>query len=131
MRWLLLTVLTGVASVALAIALAASASTHATRLTGTTGPGQKITLTKGGKAFDYLKPGTYAITVRDRSSRHGFTLSGRTDTGRIVRSITISAVRFIGTRTVTVTLQPGVYNYYCPAHAKPWLGGMGGSFRVD
>ena len=129
MRWLLLSVLTGVTAVGLITALAAPASTDAMRLVGTTGPGRTITLTRAGKTFDYLKRGRYAITIRDRSAKHGFWYSMHLDTGVHTPTKTITTARFVGSRTVTVTLQPGLFYYSCPVH---WRVGMHGrQFRVE
>jgi plastocyanin len=90
-----------------------------TRLNGTVGPGFTITLTKGGQAVETLKPGEYAIKVRDRSENHNFHLKGpgvdkKTAVGREV------------TVTWNVTLQRGKYRFQCDPHASS----MNGSFTV-
>jgi hypothetical protein len=137
---LLLIVAAGPAAVALVSSLPAPASTNVTRLVGTTGPGFMITLKKGGKDVDYLRRGRYTITVRDRSSKHGFRLTSRRQVPggwTVGLDVRITSVRFVGRKTVTVTLKPGVHDYTCPAHGKP--GGydppigydMAGSFRVE
>ena len=112
-------------SLALAAALTAvsvavaSASTTATKLVGTDGPGFTITLTKAGKKVKTLKPGKYAISIRDKSNIHNFHLTGpglnkKTDVG------------YVGSKTWTVTLKKGTYKYICDPHASV----MKGSFKV-
>ncbi len=118
MKRLLLTA----ALLALAVPLAAPASTTATKLTGTTGPGLTITLKKAGKKVTTLKRGSYSITVSDRSSSHDFVLSGPG-----IKNKMITGLSFKGTKTVTVTLKKGTYTYFCTPHRKA---GMKGSFRV-
>jgi hypothetical protein len=127
---------TGAAGIALVSAMAAPASSDATRLVGTTGPGFTITLKKGGKDVDYLKRGRYAITVRDRSSKHGFRLTSRRQVPggwTVGLDIRITSLRFVGRKTVTVALKPGLHDYSCPAHAYGYvsLSGMSHSFRVE
>jgi hypothetical protein len=121
-----LIVVAGMAAIALVSAMAAPASTDATRLIGTTGPGRTITLKKDGKELLYLKQGRYTITVRDRSSKHGFRLNSNWQVGVNLR---ITSVRFVGTKTVTATLKPSVYYYWCPAHGSHGM--RGPPFRVE
>ena len=66
-----------------------------------------------------LKPGAYAIVVRDRSRAHNFRL-----TGPGVRRAT--RVPFVGTVTWRVTLRAGTYRFRCDPHARA----MRGSFTV-
>jgi hypothetical protein len=106
-----------VATLALAAPLGATSS--ATKLTGTTGPGFTITLKKAGKKVTTLPAGTYPITVQDKSDFHNFSL-----TGPGVKKST--AVSFVGTKTWTVTLKKGKYTYVCMPHASS----MHGSFTV-
>jgi hypothetical protein len=119
-----LIVIAGTAAIALVSAMAAPASSDAMRLLGTTGPGRTITLKKDGKELLYLKQGRYAITVRDRSPKHGFRL-----TSNFGLNIRVTSVRFVGRKTVTVTLKPSVYYYWCPAHG--YHGMRGPPFRVE
>ncbi|HEU6445528.1 MAG TPA: plastocyanin/azurin family copper-binding protein [Gaiellaceae bacterium] len=107
---------------ALALPLSAPAGTNATKLAGTTGPGFTITLKKAGKKVTRLKPGKYTFTVADKSSAHDFVL-----TGPGVRNKRITGLAFRGTRTVTVTLRKGRYEYYCTPHRSM---GMRGFFTV-
>lgn len=112
--------LTLAAALALALALAAPAGAATTKLVGTVGPGFTIKLTKGGKKVTTLKPGTYSITVNDRSTSHNFHLKGP----RVNKS---TSVAFKGTpKAWIVTLRKGTYSYVCDPHSFD----MKGSFRV-
>ena len=91
------------------------------KLTGTVGPGFTITLTKAGKAVKTLKPGSYAITVKDKSSEHNFHIFGPG-----VKNV-VTTVQFVGTKKVTVTLKKGTYTFQCDPHASS---GMKGTFEV-
>ena len=108
---------------ALALALVAAAPTGAatTKLVATVGPQFTITLTKGGKKVTTLKPGTYAITVNDRSSFHNFHLKGPG-----VNKSTGVAFKGTPSKPWTVTLKKGTYTYVCDPHASQ----MKGSFKV-
>ena len=94
----------------LALAAPLGASTSVTKLTGTVGPGFTITLKKGTTKVRTLKPGTYKITVTDKSSIHDFHL-----TGPGVNKM-ITTISFKGTKTVTVKLKKGKYTYKCDPH---------------
>jgi copper binding plastocyanin/azurin family protein len=107
---------------ALALPPTAFALLSATKLSGTTGPGFTITLKKAGKKVRTLKPGKYTITVSDKGDVHDFVL-----TGPGIRRKMITGLAFRGTRTVTVTLKKGRYQYYCTPHQDF---GMRGSFTV-
>ena len=89
------------------------------RLVATVGPGFKINLTRGGRKVTRLKARRYTIVVRDRSSMHNFKLTGP----GIRKSTTVT---FVGTRTWTLRLRPGLHRYVCTPHATV----MRGSFRV-
>jgi Copper binding proteins, plastocyanin/azurin family len=107
---------------ALALPLAAPAGTDATtptKLAGVTGPGFTITVKKAGRKVTRLKPGKYAITVSDRSGLHNFVL-----TGPGIRNRTITGLGFTGTRTATVTLKRGRYEYYCTPHRSMGMKGF-------
>jgi hypothetical protein len=95
---------------------------NATRLTGTTGPGLTITLKKAGKKVTSLTPGSYTITVSDKSTNHNFVL-----TGPGVRNRVITGLAYTGSKTVTLRLRRGTYTYYCTPHRAI---GMKGTFRV-
>lgn len=108
-----------VAALALALPLAASAGTSATRLAGVTGPGFTITVKKAGKRVTTLRPGAYTITVSDKSDDHDFVL-----TGPGIRRKVITGLAFKGSKTVTVTLKRGRYEYYCTPHRSMGMKGF-------
>jgi plastocyanin len=110
------------AAAALLVPPTAFAVISATKLTGTTGPGLTITLKKAGKRVKTLTPGSYTITVSDKSTQHDFVL-----TGPGIRRKVITALTFRGTRTATVRLRRGTYTYYCTPHRSI---GMKGTFTV-
>jgi plastocyanin len=105
---------------ALALVTAAPSTAATTKLVANVGPSFTITLTKGGKKVTSLKPGSYSITVNDKSTFHNFHLMGP---GRVNKKTTVA---FQGKRTWTVTLKKGTYRYVCDPHASQ----MKGSFRV-
>ncbi len=100
-----------VAVLALVLPPTAFAALSATRLAGTTGPGFTITLKKAGKKVKIVTPGKYTITVADKSDDHDFVL-----TGPGIRRKVITGLAFKGTKTVTVTLRKGRYEYFCTPH---------------
>lgn len=114
-------------SLRLAIALAAAAllapGTAAAQnpvLRGVVGPGPTISLTDAsGARVARLQPGTYDLTVDDRSDFHNFHLMGP--------GVDVATdVEFIGTRTFTITVANGTYRYVCDPHAST----MRGQFAV-
>ena len=112
---------------ALAASLALSApalagSTASTPLAGTVGPGFTIKLTKSGTSVKTLKPGSYTLTVKDKSASHDFHIFGP----GVAKVVT--TVPFVGTKTVTVTLKKGTYTFQCDPHAQS---GMKGTFKVS
>ena len=108
------------AALALVAIPTAGSAPAATRLVATVGPGFTITLkTASGTRVRVLKPGTYTITVRDRSNIHNFHLKGpgvNKDSG----------VSVVATRTWTVRFRAGKYVYVCDPHAES----MRGTFTV-
>jgi len=114
-------VLAGTAVAALALVASSSATSSATKLQGDVGPGFTIHLKKAGKTVTKLTPGSYSITVADKSPIHNFHLTGP----GVNKEIT--SVSFQGTKTVTVTLKKGTYKYVCDPHASA----MKGSFKVS
>ena len=104
---------------ALALAPAASPSASATKLSGTTGPGFTITVKKAGKKVARLAPGKYTIAVSDRSAGHDFVL-----TGPGLKRKQVTGLSFTGSRTVTVTLKRGRYEYYCTPHRSMGMKGF-------
>jgi plastocyanin len=115
--------LAGSAAAALAVAVSASAAPKPTLLKGAVGPGFTISLTKGGVKVRSLKAGTYKIVVGDRSTEHNFVLE-KAKGGRFERQIT--SVPFTGTKTFTVKLTPGKWEFYCAPHESA----MRGEFTV-
>ena len=108
------------AIVAALIVPGALASSTATTLNGTDGPGFTITLKKSGVKVTKLKHGTYLIKVADKSNIHDFHLKGPGVDKK-------TGVSFVGTKTWTVTLKAGKYTYVCDPHASF----MKGSFTVS
>jgi plastocyanin len=106
--------------VASAVAASAASAATPTKLVATVGPNFTISLTKAGKRVTTLRPGTYSITVRDRSNFHNFRLRGP---GRVNKATGIGAVT---TKTWSVRLVRGTYRYVCDPHATS----MKGSFTV-
>src|SRR5579885_3099868 len=102
------------AGLAAAVSVARPASTDGT-LQGVVGPGFSITLTQNGTKVTHLDPGTYTITVDDRSADHNFHLSGP----GVDQSTDVAGT---GTTTWTVTLQDGTYSYQCDVHASTMHG---------
>jgi plastocyanin len=110
-----------VAAVAAAlIAVPAYGKSTAVKLTGETGPGYSIEVTKAGKDVKTIKAGTYKLKVEDKSSIHNFHLMGPGVNKK-------TSLTFTGEMTWTVKLKPGKYTYQCDAHASV---GMKGSFKV-
>jgi plastocyanin len=108
----------GAAGVALALSSVAGGGTSVTVLRGTVGPGFTINLTKQGRKVTRLTPGMYRIIVSDRSNIHNFKLekSG----GGLERRAT--SVGFMGSRTITVRLTRGSWEYYCEPHESSMKG---------
>ncbi len=103
-----------------ALALSAPSPAAVPKLTGTVGPGFTITLKRGGKKVTAVKAGAYSITVADKSNIHNFHLIGP----GVNKEIT--AIGFVGTKTVTVRLKKGTYRFICDPH----LTVMKGSFKA-
>jgi plastocyanin len=106
--------------VAAAAALTTSAfARHAMTptLVGTVGPGYTINLTVGGKKVAKLKAGSYTFVLHDRASIHAWSLDGPNGFAK-----DLTAVPFIGTKTVTLKLKAGRYKYYCPPHESIMFG---------
>ena len=64
------------AAIAAMLVLVTAASASTPKLTGTVGPGYKITLTKGGKKVTKLKAGKYTFVISDKASIHNYKLDG-------------------------------------------------------
>jgi plastocyanin len=89
---------------------------------GTVGPGFTIRLSRSGSRVTRLKAGRYAFRVSDRSTAHNFVLERKR--GGFERSIT--SVQFVGTKTLTVNLTKGSWEFYCRPHERT----MRGTFTV-
>ena len=117
-----LTIGTGlVASLLAALALAtwSTATAAPSKLKGTVGPGETISLkTASGKRVSIVSRGTYQLTVTDRSDEHNFYISGP----GLKKQIT--SVGFVGAKTVTVKLRSGKYRFVCTPHADDMHGGF-------
>ena len=106
---------------ALALATWSTAGAAPSKLKGSVGPGETISLkTASGKRVSMVSRGTYQLTVTDRSDEHNFYVSGP----GLKKQIT--SVSFTGTKTVTVKLRPGKYAFVCTPHSDD----MNGVFRV-
>jgi len=105
-----------VVSVSLIVASSAFSQSSAITLKGTVGPGFTITLKKAGKKVTKLKKGTYKFKISDKAASHNFVLSGP-----VKKKLT--TVGFVGTKTVTIKLKKGKYEYYCAPH-KPLMHGF-------
>jgi plastocyanin len=107
------------ATVAL-VAAGAASSTVPPKLLGTVGPGFTISLKQNGKLVRMVKAGRYMFVVSDKASIHDFHLRGPG------LSRVITGVGFTGTKTLTLALKRGTYNYRCDVHPTT----MQGSFKV-
>ena len=92
------------------------------KLRGTVGPGFTISLKRGLVPVKQLKAGKYTFVVSDKAGIHNFVLESPRDVDR-----TLTAVSFVGTKTVTLLLKRGTYTYYCVPHQSS----MHGSFKVS
>lgn len=109
----------GVVLAATAALTTAAFARHAAtlKLVGTVGPGYTINLTVGGEKLVRLKAGTYSFVIHDRASIHAWSLDGPNGFAK-----DLTAVPFMGTKTVTVKLKAGKYKYYCPPHESMMFG---------
>jgi hypothetical protein len=91
----------------------ALASTSATKLAGSVGPGFTIGLKNaGGQKVTTLKAGSYSITISDKASIHDWTL-----TGPGYKSKHLTSLSFVGTKSnIPLTLKAGKYKYFCSLH---------------
>jgi plastocyanin len=109
-----------IAAAGAALSVAAPAGAAAPKLAGTVGPGFTISLKRLAKPIATVKAGSYSITVSDKSNIHNFHLRGP----GVNKEIT--AVGFVGSKTVLVKLAKGTYRFVCDPHAST----MKGSFKV-
>jgi plastocyanin len=89
---------------ALALASVTFAATNANALTGTVGPGFKISMSK-----KTVRAGTYVITIHDLASIHDFHLTGPGVNKK-------TSVAGTGTTKWTVKLKKGTYHFRCDPH---------------
>lgn len=107
--------------VAAALALLAGRGDGAAipRLIGTVGPGFTIDLTDAnGAHVDSVVAGTYDVLVHDLSDEHNFVLGNKATGERPVQT----DVAFVGDRSFTVELVPGLYVYACSPHFETMNG---------
>lgn len=91
------------------------------KLTATVGPGETIALrTPSGAQVRSLKAGRYSITVRDRTAKHNFHVSGAGVNRR-------TGVAQVATVTWTLTLKKGTLRFFSDAAAAK----LRGSVRVS
>jgi plastocyanin len=107
---------------ALVVVAAAAGQTHAPALRAYVDDPGKISLTRNGKPVTHLRAGTYTVVVTDTSADHNFAVR---KAGGPTRQLT--SVAFTGTRTVTVRLTRGRWEFFCVPHE--WL--MRGFVTVD
>jgi plastocyanin len=113
-----------VAALALGVGAVAAARPAVTpTLKGTVGPGFTISLKSSGKTVKSLKAGKYSFAISDKASIHSFVLE-KEKGGTFERTLT--AVGFVGSKTVTIKLTRGTWKYYCQPHEST----MHGSFTV-
>ena len=105
------------AAIAAVLVLVTAASASTPKLTGTVGPGYKITLTQGGKKVTKLKAGKYTFVISDKASIHSYGLDGPNGFAK-----DFTSVSFKGTKTITVTLKKGKYKFYCEPHESFMFG---------
>jgi hypothetical protein len=89
------------------------------------GPHNSYTIslrTPDGKLVLSIPAGTYSIVVHDYSKFHNFALGSQTENKRLFTG----GIRWVGTKTYTVTLDPGNYAYACSVHFRT----MNGTFVV-
>ena len=120
---LALAILAAVALTATGTALSRTSSTPT--LKGVVGPGYSIKLTKGGKKIGSLKAGTYKFVISDRSTYHNFTVE-REKPSKPKLEKHLTGTGFTGTKTVSMTLKPGSWSFYCSNHEAQ----MHGDFKV-
>ena len=120
---LALAILAAVALTAAGTALSRTSSTP--MLKGVVGPGYSIKLTKGGKKIESLKAGTYKFVISDRSTYHNFTAE-REKPSKPKLEKHLTGTGFTGTKTVSMTLKPGSWSFYCSNHEAQ----MHGDFKV-
>jgi plastocyanin len=109
----------GIVVVAATALTAAASARHASTLTlvGTVGPGYTIDLKYGSLKLVRFKAGAVKFVIHDKATIHGWSLTGPNGFAK-----DLSAVPFVGTKTVTLTLKAGKYEFYCPPHKAQMFG---------
>ena len=97
-----------------------SAEASTPKLIGTVGPGFTITLKKGAAKVKTLKAGKYTFVITDKASIHNFTIEREKGGPKIEKTLT--GTSFQGKKTVTVTLKPGSWKFYCSIHEPQMFG---------
>jgi len=97
-----------------------SAEASTPKLIGTVGPGFTITLKKGAAKVKTLKAGKYTFVITDKASIHDFTIEREKGGPKIEKTLT--GTSFQGKKTVTVTLKPGSWKFYCSIHEPQMFG---------
>jgi hypothetical protein len=75
-----------------------------------------------GQRVQTIPAGAYTFVIHDYSRIHNFALGSQTDSVRLFTT----GIRWVGTKTYTLTLTPGNYAYACSAHFQT----MNGTFVV-
>jgi plastocyanin len=86
-------------------------------LKGTVGPGYTISLKRNGIKVKTLKAGKYLFVISDKAKVHNSTLQRGTGGGKA-----LTTVRFVGTKSVLITLTKGRWKYYCTPHEAIMFG---------
>jgi plastocyanin len=89
------------------------------RLVGTVGPGFTIDLADAnGTHINSVVAGRYEVLVHDLSDEHNFVLGNKATGERPVQT----EVAFVGDRSFSVELEPGLYVYACSPHFETMNG---------
>ncbi|HWE82984.1 MAG TPA: hypothetical protein VG265_15130 [Gaiellaceae bacterium] len=83
-------------------------------LTGTVSAGGRLGLVFDGKAVKTLKAGRYRLRVTDSSPSDGFMLGKTAHAAQ-----TLTAARYVGTRSISITLTAGKWQIAPAPHGKP------------
>jgi plastocyanin len=103
----------------LALLPVSSESAETPKLVGTVGPGFTIELTDAaGARVTSLVAGRYELLVHDLSDMHNFVLGSKSTGERLAQT----EVEFVGDRTFTIDLVPGLYVYACSPHFETMNG---------
>jgi plastocyanin len=122
-------IIAGCLVAALALAGAAfSRNAKTVTLKGNVGPGYTISVKKAGKSIKgkTLKAGTYKFVISDKSDFHDFTLEREKPSKPDIEKH-ITGTGFTGSKTMTITLKPGSWRFYCSIHEDL----MHGDFKVS